>query len=224
MIDTTASAFFAGMVTSLHCVGMCGPMACSWVGTAPNTAGFLRNTGLYHAARLLSYTSIGAAAGALGIMPLRRFQHGPGALLPWLMVGLFVIVAFGLERRIPKPKFLSLPMARLKLWAMRQSGSIRGIALGLATPLLPCGPLYLMFGLAMVNGSAEKGAEFAGAFGLGTLPLLWLAQTQLQILNTRLSPVQMRHLQRALALCAAAVMVWRLRGTLTGEMDATCCH
>lgn len=152
------------------------------------------------------------------------FQQGSGVLLPWLIVGLFIIVAFGLERWIPKPKVLSIPMARLKLWAMRQSGAVRGLTLGLATPLLPCGPLYLMFGLAMANGSAVKGAEFAGAFGLGTLPLLWLAQSQFQVLNMRLSPTQMRHLQRGLALCAAAVMIWRLRGTLTGDVSAACCH
>jgi hypothetical protein len=71
-----------------------------------------------------------------------------------------------------------------------------------------------MLGLAMTNGSALRGAEFAGAFALGTLPLLWVAQGQLHWLGGRLSPVTLRRAQRGLALLAAVVMAWRLRGTI----------
>jgi sulfite exporter TauE/SafE len=225
-IDTTASAFFAGLVTSLHCVGMCGPMACAWAGKSHSSSAstYLRDTSLYHVARLLSYTCIGAIAGTLGIMPMQWFQHGPGLLLPWLMVGLFVVIAFGLERWLPKPRFLTLPMARLKLWALQQPPLYRAAIIGFATPLIPCGPLYLMFGLAVANGSPASGASFALAFGFGTLPLLWLVQTQLQWLNLKLTPTRMRQVQRGLALVAAFIMIWRLRGTFTGELDADCCH
>lgn len=225
MIDTTASAFVAGLVTSVHCLGMCGPLACAWaVGKSGKTSTFTRDTSFYHGARLCSYTLIGALAGALGIMPLRFFQHGSGLILPWLMVAMFALVAFGMERWLPKPAFLSKPMARVKLRALQLGSGTRASLLGFATPLLPCGPLYLMFALAMANGSALKGAQFASAFGLGTLPLLWLAQTQMQVINLRLSPTRMRQLQRGLALCAALIMAWRLRGTLMGDELPTCCH
>jgi len=81
-----------------------------------------------------------------------------------------------------------------------------------------------MFALAMANGSAMRGAQFAFAFGLGTLPLLWLAQTQMQLINIRFGVNTSRWVQRGLALSAALVMAWRLRGTVTGETDSTCCH
>jgi hypothetical protein len=83
-----------------------------------------------------------------------------------------------------------------------------------------------MFALAMANGSPAKGSGFALAFGLGTLPLLWLAQTQLHWLGGRLQPGAMRKLQRALALTAAVIMAWRLRGTLDfgGQDIPSCCH
>ncbi|MFZ4764225.1 MAG: sulfite exporter TauE/SafE family protein [Roseimicrobium sp.] len=224
-IDTTAGAFLAGLVTSVHCVGMCGPLACAWaVGKADASANFARDTAAYHAAKLCSYAVVGALAGALGTMPLRLFQHGSGALLPWLLVLMFAFVAFGLERWVPKPAFLSLPMARVRGWAFQLKSLSRALLLGFATPLLPCGPLYLMFALAMANGSAAKGAQFAAAFGLGTLPLLWLAQTQLQMINLRLRPEHMRWVQRGLAFSAAVIMAWRLRGTLTGEPELSCCH
>ena len=62
-IDTTASAFVAGLVTSVHCAGMCGPLACAWlVGNADRPSHPLRDTSLYHGARLASYGIVGFTA------------------------------------------------------------------------------------------------------------------------------------------------------------------
>lgn len=226
-IDTSAAAFLAGLVTSLHCVGMCGPLSCSWAVTAgKQSSSFVRNTALYHLGRLLSYSLVGMLAGWAGIMPLRFFQHGAGVVLPWMVVLVFAIVGMGLETFVPKPQFLRVGVRRIQEFAFRMSGALRAALLGFATPLLPCGPLYLMFALAMANGSVLKGAEFAFAFGLGTLPLLWLAQTQLHLISLRLQPQTMRKIQRGLALTAAVIMAWRLRGTLDFGSDAvpSCCH
>ena len=52
------------------------------------------------------------------------------------------------------------------------------------------------------------------AFGLGTVPLLWLAQTQLGRAQRGLSPSWNERLRVGLALTAALVAAWRLRGTL----------
>lgn len=226
-IDTSAAAFVAGLVTSLHCVGMCGPLSCSWVTGGKGAAnGFLRNTTLYHGARMLSYALVGALAGALGVLPLKMFHSGAGIVLPWLLVLAFIIVGLGLDAWLPKPAVLVAPIARIRLAALKLGAATRAAVIGLATPLLPCGPLYLMFGLAMANGSALRGSEFAVAFGLGTLPLLFLAQTQLQWLGGRLQPATLKKIQRGLALVAALIMAWRLRDTLGPESDVTpsCCH
>ena len=223
-IDTTAAAFVAGLVTSLHCVGMCGPLACSWAVARGSNTTFLRDTALYHTARLIAYGIVGTLAGWLGTVPMMwmREHHGV-AVFPWLLVVAFVLVGIGADAWLPKPAFLTMPMARLRLKAIQLSSGVRAGLLGIATPLLPCGPLYLMFGLAMTNGSAVKGAEFSMAFGLGTLPLLALSQTQMHRLGIKLTPKTLKLVQRGLALVAALVMAWRLRGTLTGE-PASCCH
>lgn len=220
-IDTTAAAFVAGLVTSLHCAGMCGPLACSWA-VARGGSSFIRDTALYHSMRLTAYGLAGAVAGALGTVPKEWLQHRGVAFFPWLLVIVFVLVGIGADAWLPKPAWLALPMARLRLRAASLGGAARASLIGAATPLIPCGPLYMMLTLALVNGSAGKGCEFSVAFGLGTLPLLAIAQTQLHRIGLRLSPVAMRRVQRGLALTAACVMAWRLRGTLTGE-DASCC-
>lgn len=224
-IDTSAAAFMAGIVTSVHCVGMCGPLSCSWA-ISPKSGDFMRNTALYHAGRMVAYAIVGAIAGAIGTMPLSFFQHGAGIVLPWLLVLAFAIVGMGLDAYLPKPKFLSGGLRRIQTAAFQLQGSLRASLLGLATPLLPCGPLYMMFALAMANGSPARGAEFALSFGLGTLPLLFLAQTQLHWLGGRLQPATMRKVQRSLALVTAVILAWRLRGTLDFGSDAvpSCCH
>lgn len=79
-IDTTAAAFLAGLVTSLHCVGMCGPLACSWAVARSNS--FVRDTAIYHAARLFAYALVGALAGALGTLPVEWLNHRGVAVFP----------------------------------------------------------------------------------------------------------------------------------------------
>jgi hypothetical protein len=224
-IDTIAAAFVAGAVTSVHCVGMCGPLSCSWAVSARD-GGFMSATTLYHGGRLVSYGLVGALAGTLGTMPLAFFQHGAGIVLPWLLVLAFAVVGLGLDVWLPKPQFLASGLRRVQTAAFRLKSHWRASVLGFATPLLPCGPLHMMFALAMANGSASRGAEFALAFGLGTLPLLWLAQTQLHRLGTRLQPATVRKIQRGLAFATAVILAWRLRDTLDFSSDAvpSCCH
>jgi sulfite exporter TauE/SafE len=72
------------------------------------------------------------------------------------------------------------------------------------------GPLYLIFGAALLSGSALRGAEFTFVFGLGTLPLLWLGQTQWLRWQGRLNPIWAGRLQRGVALCGAIFMAVRL--------------
>ncbi len=224
-VDSTAAAFMAGLVTGVHCLGMCGPMVCAWsLGQGGSALVRHRNAALYHSSRVMSYTVLGGIAGAVGTLPLRWLDSHGGWVLPWLLVLVFLAVALGLGKWLPKPLFLSRPMARIRLAVARVPAPVKATVLGAATPLLPCGPLYLMLTLAMANGSVSNGAQFAAAFGLGTLPLLWLAQTQVHLLGPRFSGRATMWVQRGLALSAALVMAWRLRGTLTGEAEATCCH
>jgi sulfite exporter TauE/SafE len=232
---TAAAALIAGMATSLHCVGMCGPLACG-VGTlAKSESERLAATSLYHVTRLASYGVIGAICGMMGRQPLQWFFGSPAVLLPWVMVGVLLALAFGLEKKLPRPQGFSRLMMRVRFRTRALPAVGGAAALGLLTPLLPCGPLYLVFGAALLAGSAAKGAEFTVAFGLGTVPLLWLAQQQFGRLRMKLSPVGMVRLRRGLALATALVLAWRLHDTLpfgsrTADDPATatelpaCCH
>ncbi len=232
---TTTAALIAGLATSLHCTGMCGPIACGLGTLAKSEGERLTAASLYHGGRLLSYTVIGTICGALGQQPLKWFFDSPAVLLPWVMVAVMLLMAFGLDRKIPRPAILNRFTARARLRAGRMPAYGGATAMGLLTPFLPCGPLYLVFGAALLTGSAAKGAEFTLAFGLGTVPLLWLVQHQFHRIRARLNPNRMALLRRSLAMLTAILLAWRLHGTLPPTLQSeppagspsklpSCCH
>lgn len=226
-INGPATAFVAGLVTSIHCAGMCGPLACAVMPAARDRADPQAVATVYHLSRLAGYGVLGALAGGVGRLPLALLDDRIARFLPWLLVAFFVAVAVRFDQRLPRLPLLG----RAYGWV---AGRLRGrsrlssaFALGAATPLLPCGPLYFLLSLALLSGSALRGAETLLAFGLGTVPLLWFAQTNFHVLRARLGPVWLGRLQTTLALVAAAILVWRLRGTLGFDApgpDNFVCH
>jgi sulfite exporter TauE/SafE len=233
---TLFAALLAGLATSLHCVGMCGPIACG-VGTLARTEGErLAAASIYHGLRLMSYGMIGAICGALGRQPLKWFFDSPAVLLPWVMVAVLLMMALGLDKKVPRPAVLNRLTARARFKASRFSAAGGAATIGLLTPFLPCGPLYVVFGIALLSGSAVKGAELMLAFGLGTVPLLWLAQHQFHRIRARLTPLAMNRLRRGLSLATALMLAWRMHDTLPFQAEAevpnavegeelpSCCH
>ncbi len=218
-------AFAAGLVTSLHCAGMCGPLACYLAPKPGSGTSFSTVAGIYHAGRLVSYTLCGALAGGLGMVALGWidiYQHSLSRFLPWVLVLFFLLVAFRVDKFFPKPAFLTPILARAQARANRLPRPLAGLAIGVLTPLLPCGPLYAIFGLALMTQSPLRGAEFLLMFGLGTLPLLWAVQTAFARWQGAVSPVTISRIQRGLALAVAIILGLRLYYFETGQGGLFC--
>ena len=219
------TALVAGLITSVHCVAMCGPLACAWGRPQQQSLPIEWLLLSYHASKLIAYCLVGAIAGAVGQVALQGFQLSHLQYLPWLLVIYFAIIGFRLDRLIPKPSWVGPYYLRLTS-RFKFSYPLSNAAMtGLMSPLLPCGPLYMIFGLSFFSGSAIKGTEFALGFGIGTIPLLWLAHSQFFALQRRLGAVGLGRLQRAVAIAAMFVVIWRLRTTLGIEVDEQwLCH
>ncbi|MFT3782101.1 MAG: sulfite exporter TauE/SafE family protein [Nibricoccus sp.] len=226
-IDSPGAAFVAGLVTSLHCAGMCGPLAC-WLTPTKADDDAATVYSVYHGTRLLAYGILGALAGAIGKGPLALVGEGALRYVPWALVVFFVAVALRWDKKMPKSGYIAGLWLKVQGWLRGRSRLSTAAVLGTATPLMPCGPLYFVAALAALSGSALKGVEFMVAFGLGTMPLLWAVQSNFGWLRLRLSPVWISRLQVALALAAALVISWRLRGTIgfdgVTENAHSCCH
>jgi uncharacterized protein len=224
-IDSPQAAFIAGLVTSVHCAGMCGPLACAFIGRKEDDP--LVQQGIYHGSRVLSYTLLGAIGGAIGGAPLAYL--GPWALylLPWALVAYLVLSAMRLDRFLPKSVAVGLLFNRISARLRKLPGPAMAGGFGLLTPLLPCGPLYAVLALTAFTGGALRGAEFMIAFGLGTVPLLWIAQNRFGWLSAKFGPNVLAQVRLWTALIAAALLTWRLRASfgLPGPtVDSFICH
>ncbi len=197
-LATPLAALVAGLATSVHCTAMCGPLVCA-----------LRVRPLeYHASRFISYTLAGALCGAVGQTVAAFLQGSTARLVPWAFAAVLIVLGLGLEKRIPQPRFVAAFLFRAKL----------NRSLGWLTPLLPCGPLWLMFGAAAITGSWWSGALHMASFVAGTIPLPLLLQAQAARVQGRLSPQAARWMQQALAFVSAGVLVWRA----TLQLHASC--
>lgn len=209
------AALLAGLVTSLHCAGMCGPLACAAC-TSSSNCGPSRQTPIfvYHLTRLSSYAMVGALVGGLGGRLSIFLTGGATRGMTWVFVIFFAAVVLGLDKRFRLP---TLPNSVGRWFARSQAWgpTSRAAALGLLTPLLPCAPLYLVVAAAALAGSALAGAGLLLAFGFGTVPLLFLVQNRLGWLEAKWSPRQRDQLRRTLALASIALLL--LRGTFTAS-------
>lgn len=196
---TIFAALVAGLATSLHCTAMCGPLACA-----------LRvRPAEYHASRFLSYSLAGALCGMAGQSVAGFLQGNTARIVPWVFAIVLLVIGLGLEKRLPQPRWAASFLIRARL----------NRSLGWLTPLLPCGPLWLMLGAAAFTGSWWSGALHMAAFAIGTIPLPLLLQSQAQRLQRVISPQAARWTQQGLAFVSAAILVWRAALPLHA-----CCH
>ena len=165
------AAFLIGLMTSPHCLGMCGGILLG--NCAQNRSPALASLA-YNVGRILSYTAIGGIFGALGTVIAYSMSVKS---MVFTMVGLAVILIGlnlwgllpGLASLFPlQPSFCQLPTKTRKRFAGRP------LVIGLLTGLMPCASLYAMWLHAVSGGSAAYGAESMLAFALGTAPLLFL--------------------------------------------------
>lgn len=170
------------LLGSLHCLGMCGGfVALVASGGRPGCASLAGAGALaqsaYHLGRATTYIGLGALAGGLGagldrVAGLAGLQRAAavaaGAVL--LAGGLLALLAAaGVAARLPRLE--GLPVARW-LAAAARAGRARPLLLGLLTPLLPCGWLWLFVASAAGAGGPLRGAAVMAAFWLGTVPAL----------------------------------------------------
>ncbi|MFP4227573.1 MAG: sulfite exporter TauE/SafE family protein [Salinivenus sp.] len=164
-----------GFLGSLHCVGMCGPLALSLPGRDASRLRFLLERLLYNLGRAMTYTALGGMVGAAGrLVSLAGAQQvlsvGVGVL--FLLVAAVPWVSRRVQRVEQAPSaFLQRIMAPIgTLYRRGGTGSL--FVVGLLNGLLPCGFVYAGLATALTAGTAAASMLFMAGFGLGTFPAL----------------------------------------------------
>lgn len=166
--------FVVGLMTSIHCVTMCGGINVSQcLKRKPEKGTSWTPSLLYNLGRVISYTLIGGFVGALGSV-FNFSLTAKGAIA--IMAGLFMVV-MGLNLMGVLPSLrrfnLHLPKRVGRFVEKQQTGHKGPFVVGLLNGLMPCGPLQAMQLYALGTGNFFEGALSMFFFSIGTVPLMF---------------------------------------------------
>lgn len=195
-------AFMMGLVSSLHCIGMCG----SIIGTLTlSLSPEIRNKKNlllpfvfnYNFGRITSYTIAGALAGVIQSIATMQMGEIHGHRLLQILSAI-IMASAGLYIAGWFPRFAYIEKAGTHFWKTIEpfgrklipvKNRTQAYLFGMVWGWLPCGLVYAALALAATAGDVEKSALTMLSFGLGTLPAVMGVGIMTGIL-TRLSRMQ----------------------------------
>ena len=224
-IGVLATAVFtASILGSMHCVGMCGPLAlwASGGGEKAASTTLISATTLYHAGRWLTYTLAGSIAGFVGSLidsggDLIGIQVAAARLVGAAMVGIGMYKLWSMwsvKSNSSSPvtsvsSGVAKVLAKLRPYVFRLPIPARALSTGLLTTLLPCGWLYLFALIAAGTGSPLRGAVVMSAFWLGSVPALVALVAGVRVLSQRFA--------KAIPAAAAVALIFAGCFTASGR-------
>lgn len=161
--------FLLGLLGSLHCISMCGPLV-FLMGFKGKSGNALKNALIYHGARILVYSLMGAIVG--GLMYGLNW-YGFTQIASWVMGSIFLLVGLAFVLKI---NFLLQPVIQFSSkWTSlfnQKSTWKKYLIAGSLNGLLPCGLVYVALSSSTLTNNYTEGALTMFVFGLGTLPSL----------------------------------------------------
>ena len=164
-----------GLLGSIHCAVMCGPLLLAVQAGQQITWKTTINKLLYQSGRILTYGLLGLLLGLIGnVASIQGWQQGFSLVTGIILFGIGLFYMFGKS----SSKLASIqtkaiqPFARfMSKWLYRPGGSF---VAGILNGILPCGMVYMALASAVNADSLSNSFVFMLLFGLGTLPLLLL--------------------------------------------------
>ena len=221
-------AFAVGLLSALHCIGMCGGIMAALSLALPQStrtqpAQLLVFLAAYNLGRVLSYTLAGALAGSLGLtlvagsgsVEVGRLLRAVAALL-MVLTGLHLagwLPAVGRLERLGAPLWRRVEPAARRLVPVRTVW--RAAVYGALWGWVPCGLVYAMLGVAAGQATVVGGAAIMAAFGAGTLPILLLTGVFAnRVYRLRHRPLLQQAGGLAVALVGAVALMYLVGGDL----------
>jgi len=172
------SALILGLMGSLHCVGMCGPIAFMLPVDRTNNLKKFIQIFIYHFGRLLAYGILGLVFGLLG---KGLFVFGMQQKLS-IAIGVLMIVVILIPYKSFSTYNLSKPVYKIVGKVKNSLGKELQkktpdtfLTIGFLNGFLPCGLVYMALFGAIAMGDALQGSLYMVIFGAGTIPLMTTA-------------------------------------------------
>jgi sulfite exporter TauE/SafE len=214
MIAIIQIGFFLGLVGSVHCVGMCGPLVMGL--PIGDKKGIQKGIAIsmYHVGKIATYSLLGVVFGLLGSQILiNKIQQNLSVIIGvMILIYVFYLIVL-IPKKILSLNFFYQPIASLLSRLFKQNNVFLYLVIGLLNGLLPCGMVYLALTSALATQHVLQGGVLMFFFGLGTTPALLLVSFGGQML----SPVFRKKMQNYLpALLITMGLVLILRGMNLG--------
>ena len=204
--------FIIGLLTSLHCVAMCGGInlaVCTKFSISANDTkyGKLIPSILYNTGRVLAYTVVGGIVGGIG--SIISFSGAAKGFVAIASGGFMVIMGLNMLNVFPVLRKLNPRMPKIFTKKLHEGSHNKGpLYIGLLNGLMPCGPLQAMQIYALGTGSIWAGALSMFLFSLGTVPLMFGFGAISSILSSKFTHKMMK-VSAVLVLILGIVMLNR---------------
>lgn len=201
------TALSLGLITGLHCIGMCGPLALALPSGGGGKLSYITGRVLYNLGRAITYSLMGALIGLIGqAFSLGGFQRGLSIAAGCLILAGLIMIHCGAMPRIMEITGVYTVFNRLQsAWrnGFRRDHVGGLFFLGLINGLLPCGPVYAALAAAAATGHMVTSALFMFVFGLGTLPMMLTVSLAGKLIQMPLR----RKMQKLVPISAGVVAV-----------------
>jgi len=169
------SAIILGLVSSLHCVGMCGPIALVLPVSRENKTKKTLQIILYHTGRIVSYASLGFVFGLLGkSLYLAGIQQKLCILIGIIIILITLIPErFFAKYNFSKPIYKIISIVKKRLGKQLKNRSNKSIfTIGILNGFLPCAMIYMALFGALAMQNVIYSILFMIFYGLGTTPMM----------------------------------------------------
>lgn len=231
-LTTLFAAFTMGLLGSLHCAGMCGPIMLilpfqflkgwkKWLGI-----------GLYHFGRISVYALMGLLLHSFKSFFHPQWQQYVSIVLGGvlLLLGIGSFYSDRLQIHLPWLGFVKTRSAQF----IGRPGLLPLTISGVLNGLLPCGLVYMALAVSANATTVPMAMGSMYAFGIGTLPML----IAIIVLKRHIPILQMQRIKRAVpVLMLAFGVLFVLRGMNLGVpylspkvtvgaagVTSSCCH
>lgn len=169
------TALLFGLISSLHCIGMCGPIAMMLPVDRSNPSKKIIQIMSYHLGRISAYATIGFVFGLLG----KGFYMAGMQQKMSIIIGLLMILVILIPEKtfanynFSKPVFRLIAKVKEALGKQFKKKTYQSLfTIGLLNGFLPCGMVYVALFGAIAMQSSSLGVLYMILFGLGTVPLM----------------------------------------------------
>ena len=167
-----------GFFGSLHCIGMCGPIALALPAGSFRSFSFYTGRIFYNIGRVITYSFFGLIFGMLGksfsFISL-EFQQGI-TIATGAVILLIIILPKSFKGKISDKFSMFNFTSKIKssFGSLFRNNSLWSLFLiGILNGFLPCGFVYMGIAGALVSGEVLNGVLYMAMFGLGTIPAMF---------------------------------------------------